>query len=64
MAKVVKTGFFRGNKAREMRDAHQFHLVLAAEDHAKLQKLTHAMEMSAADVVRTLIRTKPLRASK
>lgn len=61
MARTAKTGFYRGNKAREMKDAHQFHLVLAPEDHEKLQKLTFAMQMSAADVVRTLIRKQGLR---
>lgn len=56
MAKA--TGFYRGNKAYGLTERHQFHLVLDADDHDKLQKLTYAMQMSAADVVRTLLRSK------
>lgn len=33
----------------------QFHIMLTADERAKLVKLSHKLEMSAADVVRKLL---------
>ena len=51
-----ETGFYRGNREAPAASRHQFHLVLTQADHEKLQSLTHSMKMSAADVIRTLVR--------
>lgn len=53
---ATKSSFYRGNREAPAATRHQFHLVLTQADHEKLQQLSHSMRMSAADVVRTLLR--------
>ena len=56
MARDTK-GFYRTGRRRNVGEHKQFHLLLDPEDYAKLAKLSHKMKLTAADVVRALVRS-------
>lgn len=47
--------FYSGSRKRLVK-AKQFHALLNEDDWGKLTRLTHAWKMSAADVLRELLR--------